>query len=403
MKRILLSAVLALAAVPAWAADVTMASGTFRGEAAIEGGNKKLAREQALESALRDALVRSAGAELDAATETEGGTLLNDRIFVHANGYVKSYNVVDDKESDGTWEISIDHVMVGTGDLSRDLAAVKAEIARQGHPRLYVLLREQSVEELGSTEATTNNEKTKSTGVRSQLSQGVVAQRITEEMSKLGWQFVDPEVASGKVRVENSMTSDMANINARDFAVTGADFVVVGSVVVRPESSSASMGHVYPVSTRIVAYIKSTDTGDTIASVTEQNLLSIKDGAIISYDDSAGKAMLKSADIIIQKLQKTALETWRKRRNGVGKVMVSVAVPDYDILQAFEEQLQKGVANVKGVDEVSFNDGKAELSVSMAGTSPKQLAGSLSNKSVKGMQVKVTKVTTNTVEVKLVR
>jgi hypothetical protein len=87
----------------------------------------------------------------------------------------------------------------------------------------------------------------------------------------------------------------------------------------------------------------------------------------------------------------------------VGNLHVLASVADYDGLQAFEEQIQKGVANVKSVDEVSFNDGKADLSVMLAGTNPKQLANSINNKSVKGTTVKVTRVTTNTVEVKLVK
>jgi hypothetical protein len=65
--------------------------------------------------------------------------------------------------------------------------------------------------------------------------------------------------------------------------------------------------------------------------------------------------------------------------------------------------LKNNVSGVKSVDEVSFNDGKADISVVTAGANTKQLAGALSNKSVKGLNVKVTKVTANTLEVKLAR
>ena len=238
----------------------------------------------------------------------------------------------------------------------------------------------------------------KDTGTMAQLSQGIVEEGLISKMRPIGWQFVDPQIASGKVHVENAMTTDLGNLNGKDFALTGADYVILGSVVVRP-LEGAQQYNVTTVQLRTVLYVKATYTGDTIASLEKsENVAST--GSLI---ETSTKAMEKASDELAETLQKQVLETWRKQRNGVGKVTLTVAVADYDTLQAFEEQLQKGVANVKSVDEVSFNDGKAEISVGLQGTSPKQLAGSLSNKSIKGMQVKVTKVTTNTVEVKLVR
>lgn len=406
MKRILLSAALVLTGAPLLAhADSAVTevcnAGPCSGEAAIENGNKKLAREQALEAALRDALVKGAGAELDSATETEGGTLLQDRIFMHANGYVKGYQLEDDREDDGTWVVKISHVKVGTGDLSRDVQAVKAEIARQGHPRLYALIREQSIESVTGDNPTAAPKDKKAAEVTpAALGQGVVQEALVSHLRPLGWKFVDPEVASGKVHVENALTTDLQNLNGRDFATTGADYVILGSVVVRPEKAGGMTGNALStVLVRTVLYVKSTDTGDTVASVEKTSPVS----SALSLNEAASKAMEQAGSELAEALQKQVLETWRANRNGVGKVMLSVAVADYDVLQAFEEQLQKGVANVKAVDEVSYNDGKAEIAVSMAGTSPKQLAGSLSHKSVKGMQVKVTRVTTNTVEVKLVK
>jgi len=392
MTKLLIAAACLFTALPALAAtDIAVVPGPVLGEAAVENGNTKVAREAALHNAMRDALQRGAGAVIDSASLVEGGTLVQDRIFVHANGYIKSYDIGTDGVEDGVYNVSISNVHVGLGDLSKDMAAVHAMLMQHAHPRLYMLIREQSIESTGSGSG-------KDPAPLASLSQGITEQRIASQLAAVGWHIVDPEVASGKVHVENALTTDLAGMNGRDFATTGAEFVALGSVVVRPMSAGEGSMGARSVELRAVIKIKATDTGETVASVEDSKTV-----PGIDYVTSARKALEQAGDEVTAALSKQVLENWRKRDNGVGQLHLHVAVADYEILQALEAQIQKGVANVKGVDEVSFNDGKADLAVSVAGTNSKQLAGSLSNKSVKGMQIKVTKVTANTVEVKLVK
>jgi hypothetical protein len=396
MKRLLAAAL--LLAAPAARAE----GGDFKklekisGSAAIVNNDKALAHQQALDQALREAVGQVAGVTLDSATLTEGSTLVQDKIFAHANGYVKSYNTdVDKDQGDGTWLVQLSDLVVGTGDLSKDVMAVKSTIAAMAHPRLYTLIREQVLEDLKG------NAKDKPSGV-AQLSQGIVEEGLVSHLLPLGWKFVDPQVASGKVHVENALTTDLSGLNGRDFATTGADYVILGSVIVRPSDATergTALANVGFVELRSVLYVKSTDTGDVVASVTKTETVN----SVMSQQAAATKALTKAGEELSEALQKQVLETYRKRSMGTGDIHLMVAVADYDALQAFEGVLKDGVSNVKAVDEVSYTDGKADLSVKFAGSNSKQLAGSLSNKTVKGLTVKVTKVTANTVEVKLAR
>jgi hypothetical protein len=80
---------------------------------------------------------------------------------------------------------------------------------------------------------------------------------------------------------------------------------------------------------------------------------------------------------------------------------VVVAAAEFSSVTAFKEVLAK---TVKDVQDPSFEDGKADFSIEMTGASPSKLAGKLDGKPVKGgLTVKVTKVTKNTLEVKLVK
>jgi hypothetical protein len=370
------------------------------GSAAIVNGNKKLAHDQAFNEAMRDALVKGAGATIDTASIVEGGTLVQDRIYSHASGYIKSYNMTQDgPDSDDpeVWKVALHDVKIGRGDLTKDMEAIHAMLLGRAHPRLYVLVREQSLETaIGGAKGG------KEPPALVQVNQGISLERFESQLTAVGWHFVDPEVASGKVHVENAMTSDLSSLNGRDFSTTGADYVVLGSVVVRPvqgmEKPGMGTDDIKSVELRAVVKIKATDTGETVASVEYSKAKSNLNAASI-----ARVALEEAGDAIAAELSGKVLQRWQKNDTGVGSVHLLVSVADYDVLQAFEEQVQKGVANVKDVKEMSFNDGKADLSVMMQGTSSKQLAGSLSGKSVKGMQIKVSKVTEHTVEVKLVK
>ena len=397
MKLILAAALLLTSAAASADAAFTTLQTHVIGQAAINNGDKVAAKQAAMDQALREACTRGAGATIDSATLIEGSTQLSDKIFSHANGYVKSFNVVSegpDPDADGIYKVELSDVVVGTGELNKDVAAIKALIAAKGHPRIYALIREQSLEEVKGAGG-----KDKPNSV-AQLSQGVVEQGLVSHLRPLGWKFVDPEVASGKVHVENALTADLGTLNGRDFATTGADYVILGSVVVRPEEAAGPLkGTIHAVQLRSVLYIKSTDTGDTVASVEKSEIVS---GAV-SDADTSGKAMERASTELGDSLVKQVLETWRSRMMGTGDIHLIASIADYDALSAFEDVLKNSVSGVKSVDEVSFNDGKADLSVVTAGASTKQLAGALSNKTVKGLTVKVLKVTANTLEVKLGR
>ncbi len=408
MKRIF-PVVLLLLSASAWAdKDFTTVS-SAKGQAAIENNNKPAARQQALDQALRDALSRGAGTVIDSATVVEGNTLGMDKIFSHANGYIKHYDVANESAEDGIYTVELSNVVVGTADLSKDVAAIRAHIAAQGHPRIMLMISEQSIEEAaprGWWVQGQQNVPGKEVHSAASISSGVVEQSIISHLSPLGWKFIDPQVASEKIKVAASAVTDFNNQQAREYGkMTGAEYVVLGSVLVRPEEqASGLLTDLRQVNIRMNLRAVKTDNGEVVATASENRAFpNIEDKIVTaSISDSSAKGMEKFAQVIAEALQKQVLEDFRRKMTGDANYHMAVSVADYDVLSAFEDVLKASVANVKSVDEVSFSDGKADLSLMFTG-STKNLAGSLSNKSVKGYNVKVTKVTPNTLEVKLAK
>jgi hypothetical protein len=141
------------------------------------------------------------------------------------------------------------------------------------------------------------------------------------------------------------------------------------------------------------------DNGEVVATVNDSDQVV----GVLSISDSATKALIKAADKASASLVKGIVEDYRQAQMGDSNLHMTVSVTDYDVLQTFKQVLTSSVGKVKSVKQVSWADGKADLSLEVAGVDSDQLAGSLSNKSFKGLTVKVVKVTPNTLEVKLVR
>ena len=102
-------------------------------------GNDKIAKEQALADALRNAVRQGAGVNILSATKVTDYILDYDRIFCRAFGYVKSYQInrsYVDKAGLLTVEIS---ALVGQGspDLD-DYMSMRQIIAMKGSPRLLI-------------------------------------------------------------------------------------------------------------------------------------------------------------------------------------------------------------------------------------------------------------------------
>jgi len=94
-------------------------------------------------------------------------------------------------------------------------------------------------------------------------------------------------------------------------------------------------------------------------------------------------------------------KVWTREQSGMKRVALSVkGVDDYSRLATFKNALATHVRGVKDVQERSMEGGKADLDVTVAGTS-QSFATDLASKKFSGFTVKVTKVTASTVEVEL--
>ncbi len=284
----------AVPAVPASAETVDKASGV----APIVDGNIAKAREKALEQALRSAVEQGVGVFIDSATQVANFTVIQDRIYSNAKGYVKSYQVVSEGAApDGqTYEVTV-KAEVTTASIASDLIAVGIQLKFAGNPRFIAVY-------LPETETTL-----------SRKSPAVVAadKGITDVFLAKGCVILDPKVtAEVYKRVERA---GRLHVDMDDLAKMALDYQADLLVVYDVKADKAQTDSPYftglniDVSLRVV----SPSTGDILAQKGARSFAPmLKAGGAAYENEETAKAVAETAAKASGELMGQVLDYWQR-------------------------------------------------------------------------------------------
>ncbi len=385
MKRALALALVALASA-ARAEDVKTTEAV--GQAAVTG-DLLAAREQAKDDALRNCVQQVARTIVTAATETDQAQLLSDKIFAHSEGYVRKFQVLEDKQDGNTWVTKL-RCEVSEAKLDEDMLAFGIAYRRAGMPRVFVLVAEQAI---NATQATGWWQ-----GGGNTADLRVMENAFMDRMEKSGFTFVDPEVLQGKVKLE-AIGADPNLQQAREIGVrSGADLVVVGRAIAKPLGEiQIQNGTFYSAVANVSARAVRTDTGEIVATAEFTGTA----GRGFEQTTAGRNAFSEAGRQLARELFAKIGKVWTREQSGSKRIAMAVlGVDDYARLAAFKNVLVQSVRGVKDVQERSMENGRAELDVTLAGTS-QAFATDLATRKFQGFTVKVKKVTQGAVEVEL--
>ncbi|HEY6098732.1 MAG TPA: hypothetical protein VIW03_04845 [Anaeromyxobacter sp.] len=385
MKRALALALLALGSAGR-AEEVRTTEAV--GQAAV-AGDVLAAKEQAKDDALRSCVQQVATTLVTAATETDQAQLLSDKIYAHSVGYVRRFQVVDDRQDGNTWVTKL-RCEVSEAKLDEDMMAFGIAYRRAGMPRIFVLVAEQAI---NATQATGWWQ-----GGGNTADLRVMENAFMDRMEKSGFTFVDPEVLQGKVKLE-AIGADPNLQQARELGVkSGADLVVVGRAVAKPLGEmQLDNGTFYSAVANVSARAVRTDTGEIVATAE----FTATAGRGFEQTTAGRNAFSEGGRQLARDLFAKVGKVWAREQSGARRIAMAVnGVDDYARLAAFKNVLVQSVRGVKDVQERSMENGKAELDVTLAGTS-QSFATDLATRKFQGFTVKVRKVTQGAVEVEL--
>ena len=379
-------ALAALAAAAARADDVRTTEAT--GQAAV-AGDLLAAKEQAKDDALRNCVQQVATTIVTAGTETDQAQLLSDKIYAHSVGYVRRFQILEDRQDGNTWVTKV-RCDVSEAKLDEDLLAFGISYQRAGMPRVLVLVAEQAID---ASQATGWWQ-----GGGNSADLRVVENSFMDRMEKSGFTFVDAEVLQGKVKLE-SIGADPDVQQAREVGVrSGAELVIVGRAIARPLGEiPIDNGTFYSSVANVSARAVRTDTGQVVAAAE----FTSPAGKGFERTTAGRNALSEAGRMLAREMFTRVGKVWTREQSGLRRIAMTVrGVDDYGRLSAFKNVLVNSVRGVKDVQERSMEDGRAELEVALSSTS-QAFATELATRKFQGFAVKVRKVTANAVEVEL--
>jgi hypothetical protein len=347
------------------------------------------AKALAKDDALRNCVQQVATTLVTAATETDQAQLLSDKVYAHSVGYVRKVEVLEDRQEGNTWLTKL-RCEVSEAKLDEDLMAFGIAYRRAGMPRLFVLVAEQAID------ATKASGWWQGGGNAADLR--VVENAFLDRMEKSGFTFVDPEVLSGKVRLE-AIGADPNLQQARELGVkTGAEIVVLGRAIAKPLGEMAiDNGTLYAAVANVSARAVRTDTGEILATTEFTGTA----GRGFEQTTAGRNALSEGGRQLARDLFAKIGKVWTREQSGLRRVALAVTgVDDYARLAGLKNVLVQSVRGVKDVQERSMENGRADLDVTLAGTS-QSFATELATRRFQGFTLKVRKVTQGAVEVEL--
>lgn len=393
--KLLFVSVLALGAVASaqQSAQPTYKSVEVTGEAAIVGGNKQKAREAALANARRTAVEQAAGVMVSSDTVTANSTLISDRIYANSSGYVRNEQILGETENGGVLSLKV-KMEVGVAQLDKDLQAVIALIKRLGKPRMLIVLQENTIHKDG---ASTNS--------------GVTATVLTEAFKGDGWTIIDPDAASGKLRIGASVAGSGTQLETKDLgeiAKLNVDYVLKGAVTLRNQDTEGMMlggNQFFPVTGEYDFAVFEVRGRQQIGKVSGKLSLNTKENgkALLSYERTAFNLINARKSEVVSSVRNAIIE--HLRNNEINGARVSVIVDglrSYGAVQKFQRVLAETITGVREVNRRSFAAGKAEFDLVFIGSTD-DLAERIGEKTFEKKTVSVVGVSPETLELAIAK
>ena len=327
-----------------------------QGVAAIVQGNLDIARDKAIEDALRNAVEQATGSLIENETLVENYQLLSDKIYSQSRGYVQSYEVVDEKEEEGLYRVTI-HATVASGELKNDLRALNLLMRQVRKPRVMVLFQETPSQDVNS----------------GKLAEDAVSKVLLER----GFKLVDADVVR-----RNLGRNGVSGLLAGDEKVTaairdkyGAEMLLIGTA--QATTSEVTIGDVKINSNQAVVSAKlvRADTGEVKASDTRQ-------AAKPHVNSLTGKqmAITEASEHLANDMIDRMIDIFQEQVYNIANVNLTIhGLQGYAQLQEVIQLISNNVRGIKEIYQRNYSMGTADLEVELTG-STQSLAADLTTR-----------------------
>ncbi len=208
-------------------------------------GDPAIARDNAIQDALRKAVEQAVGTMVASETLVENFQVVKDNIYNKSTGYIKEYKIVKESPGKDLHTVTISAV-VGTGDLKNDLSALGLLQARMGKPRTLFMIAEQNIGQEILLYWWGYWGKGGAAFAGQSVEMAVSETALKEEFANKGFNVIDISAVTGKFEISNAYRiADLTDTGAREIGrKMGAEIIVKGKALAKegPRTAGSSVG-----------------------------------------------------------------------------------------------------------------------------------------------------------------
>ena len=364
---------------------------TAEGVASIERGALAIARNHAIEDAQKRAVERALGSMVDSQTQIENYQVISDKILSQIKGYIKRYNIVRENREDNLLRVTIT-AEVALGQLSDDLSAIGMLLGQMHKPRTMILVAEQNIGQEwyawwwwspGTVHA-------------SQSDMGIIDNTLMDKFNEKGFEMIDHQAASQEIKVTQAY--NVQDLSVQQAKALGnqahAEVVITGKGLAKLYGNVG--GGLKSVQADLSLRAVRTDTGQVLATATT-HAAAVHISEITAGNDALKKAATEAADQLTTKI----LAQYSKEAGGTRSINITVTGLNKTQFVQFKDVLRNQVRGIKAVNERSYQNGVAKMSVDSK-SSAQIVSDELSLKDFGTFSVEVVSSTANALELRVV-
>lgn len=355
--------------------------------------NPAIARDNAIQDALRKAVEQAVGTMVASETLVENFQVVRDNIYNKSQGYVKEYKIVKESPQKDLYTVTIS-ATVSTESLKNDLGALGLLIARVGKPRTLFMIAEQNVGQEVLLYWWSWWGRGGAAFAGQSVDMAVSETVLKEEFLNRGFNVIDISAVTGKFEISNAYRiADLTDTGAREIGrKMGAEIVIKGKALAKegPRTAGSAVGSYLADITLTAIRV---DNGQVLASVRGNGV-----ARHVAQHVGGNQAIENAARQVAEKLIEQITAKWTAEMSGGQLVQLTIrGLSGMKDVVKIKEFLKGKVRGVQNVIQRSFERGEAVLEVD-AKSSAQQIGDELAAKPIQGLDLDVIAATGNTLE-----
>lgn len=343
--------------------------------------SKAVARDSAIEDALRRAVEQVVGTLITSESMVSNYILLYDRVYSKSSGYVKSYKILSEKKTEDLYVVRI-NAKVGLDSISGDLQAIGLLMQRKHKPRVMIIVVE-TIED-NDLQVLENLSVTENSMIRT--------------FQQKGFKVIDADTVK-KVAKRDQLLHALQGDNmlaAKIGLQYGAEVVVMGNATASSSGYVMRGSNLLSIHANVTARVIRADNAEIIAA---DDKTSTK--AHISVVNGAHKAFKSAGEKLADNLIEQILSKWSDEITNLGSVVLVISgIGSFSDLIEFKRALTQNVRGVKSIHQRSFTGGVVKLEIDLRGDT-QTLAETLVTRKMGNLRLDITDMSQNKIQARV--